>query len=186
MTAHVVMMAANEEIAQKLARKAQLPFRFAATAEEACQALRTDGCDTLVIAALHGYGLDAATFAAENAECGVIVIGREELAADPALLAAQDAGVVFLPLPVAREALLAALTCAAGVKRRIAYLRSVSMARQRRQEEMQSIARAKQLLIQTLGMTEPQAHHFIERQAMDTRQTRAEVARRILKTYDNA
>ena len=35
-----------------------------------------------------------------------------------------------------------------------------------------------------LGMTEPQAHHYIEKQAMDLRATRREVARRILGACD--
>ncbi len=39
--------------------------------------------------------------------------------------------------------------------------------------------------MQTLGLTEAQAHRLIEKQAMDERQTRAEVAMRILKTYEN-
>ena len=38
--------------------------------------------------------------------------------------------------------------------------------------------------MRVLGMTEPQAHHYIEKQAMDLRATRREVARRILGACD--
>ena len=44
--------------------------------------------------------------------------------------------------------------------------------------------RAKCVLIQYLGMTEEQAHRQIEKQAMDTRQTKAAIARAILATYE--
>ena len=49
---------------------------------------------------------------------------------------------------------------------------------------MRLIDRAKCVLIQYLTMTEPQAHRYIEKQAMDTRTTRREVAQQILRTYE--
>ncbi len=50
-------------------------------------------------------------------------------------------------------------------------------------EEMRLINRAKCTLIEYLKFTEPQAHRYIEKQAMNNRQTRREVAERILNTY---
>ena len=35
-----------------------------------------------------------------------------------------------------------------------------------------------------LQMSEPQAHRYLEKQAMDMRLTRAEVARSVLQTYE--
>lgn len=46
------------------------------------------------------------------------------------------------------------------------------------------VDRAKCLLIQYQNLTEPQAHRFIEKQAMDRRLTRLDVARQILTTYE--
>jgi len=51
-------------------------------------------------------------------------------------------------------------------------------------EEVRLIDRAKSVLIQYLKLTEPQAHRFIEKRAMDMRMTRKEVAESILKTYE--
>lgn len=51
-------------------------------------------------------------------------------------------------------------------------------------EELRLVSRAKGALMRVLGMTEPQAHHYIEKQAMDLRATRREVARRILGACD--
>ena len=51
-------------------------------------------------------------------------------------------------------------------------------------DEMRLINRAKSTLMKYLKFTEPQAHRYIEKQAMNTRQTRREVAMRILATYE--
>lgn len=50
-------------------------------------------------------------------------------------------------------------------------------------DEMRLINRAKCTLMEYLKFTEPQAHRYIEKQAMNNRQTRREVAEKILKTY---
>lgn len=52
-------------------------------------------------------------------------------------------------------------------------------------EELQLISRAKAVLIEYLKLTEPQAHRYIEKQAMDLGLTRRQVALNILKTYES-
>ncbi len=51
-------------------------------------------------------------------------------------------------------------------------------------EEIKKIDRAKCLLISYLGMNEKQAHKYIEKQSMDFRTTKLEIAGKILKTYE--
>jgi response regulator NasT len=51
-------------------------------------------------------------------------------------------------------------------------------------EEARLINRAKCILIQYLRLTEPQAHRYIEKQAMDKRTSRIDIARNILTTYE--
>lgn len=50
--------------------------------------------------------------------------------------------------------------------------------------DMKLIDRAKCTLVWYLGMTEKESHRFIEKQAMDRRTTRREIALEILKTYE--
>ena len=50
--------------------------------------------------------------------------------------------------------------------------------------DIRTVNRAKWLLIENLGMTEKDAHYYIEKQAMDTRMSRREVAVGIIRTYD--
>lgn len=51
--------------------------------------------------------------------------------------------------------------------------------------ESKIINRAKCVLIQYLKLTEAQAHKYIEKQAMDTRRSKLDVARSILITYES-
>ena len=51
-------------------------------------------------------------------------------------------------------------------------------------EDIRVVNRAKWLLIEHLSMTEQDAHYYIEKQAMDTRLSRREVAEHIIRTYD--
>ena len=52
-------------------------------------------------------------------------------------------------------------------------------------ETMKLVNRAKILLMQNLRMTESQAHHYLEKQAMDLRKSKYDIALRILNTYEN-
>ena len=49
--------------------------------------------------------------------------------------------------------------------------------------EQTAVARAKCLLIEFAHMTEEQAHKYIEKQAMDSRLPKAEIASEIVRTY---
>lgn len=46
------------------------------------------------------------------------------------------------------------------------------------------IQRAKKTLMRYLGMSEPQAHRFLEQNAMNLRVKKVEIARGVLKMYD--
>lgn len=52
-------------------------------------------------------------------------------------------------------------------------------------EDIKIIDRAKLLLVTCLGMSEDQAHRYLEKQAMDLRTSRLEVAKQVIQTYEN-
>ena len=70
-------------------------------------------------------------------------------------------------------------------RRRILGLKNENVRLQKKIEEIRLVDRAKCALIEYLGMTEAQAHRHIEKQAMDLRMTRREVAQGILQTYES-
>ena len=49
--------------------------------------------------------------------------------------------------------------------------------------EIKNVNRAKWLLIDVLSMSEKEAHRYIEKLAMDTRRSKADVAAEIIKEY---
>ena len=65
----------------------------------------------------------------------------------------------------------------------LAKLEAKQQSVEERMEEIRLVNRAKWLLIQCLNMTEAQAHRYIEKQSMDTRVSKREVAQDIIKTY---
>lgn len=52
-------------------------------------------------------------------------------------------------------------------------------------EDMKVINRAKFLLISCLNMSEAQAHRYLEKQAMDMRTNKLQIAKQVIKTYEN-
>lgn len=50
-------------------------------------------------------------------------------------------------------------------------------------EEIRLVNRAKWLLIECLSMSEAEAHRYIEKQSMDLRISKREVAQKIIETY---
>lgn len=56
---------------------------------------------------------------------------------------------------------------------------------QQKMQDLKLVDRAKCMLIQYLRISESQAHRHIQKQAMDQRITQADVAKDILKTYEN-
>lgn len=129
---------------------------------------------------------DGRTLAADTAlasETGVILLVRSELvgAAD----GAQEAGALVLEKPLSRPAFEQAVRLAEATRRRLLGLRNENRLLQSKIEEIRLVDRAKCVLIQVLHLTEPQAHRYIERQAMDRRVSRREIAEGILRTYEN-
>lgn len=52
-------------------------------------------------------------------------------------------------------------------------------------EDMKIINRAKLLLITCLNMSEQEAHRYLEKQAMDMRMSKMQIAMQVIKTYEN-
>ena len=96
-----------------------------------------------------------------------------------------DAGVFVIEKPIDRRLFDQALRFIAAAQNRLASLLEENARLHRQLQDLRLIDRAKCLLIETLGMTEPQAHRYIEQQAMDLRMTKREIAGEIIRTYEN-
>ncbi len=128
-------------------------------------------------------GFELAQAAAEKTSAGVVLVARAELA-DAMARQVEDYGVIVAEWPLNRFLFHQALKIAAASRRRVYELKRKNITLQRQLEEAKLIDRAKCALIQVLHMTEPQAHRYIEKQAMDRRVTKREVAAAIIEMYE--
>lgn len=128
-----------------------------------------------------GEGL--AITATEVTASGVLLLVRADLA-DAVSAKVEDYGVVVLPKPVNRQLFFQSVKLLGASQRRLQGLKRENAQLLQKIEEIRLVDRAKCVLIQQLNFTEPQAHRHIEKQAMDRRITRREVAEGILSSYE--
>lgn len=130
------------------------------------------------------YGEGLALTVAETSMAGVIIIVKSELA-DDISVKVEDLGVLVLSKPLNRILFFQSLKLIAASRRRLLGLRAEYAKLQKKIEDIRLVDRAKCALIQYLNITEPQAHRYIEKQAMDRRITKREVAESILSIYES-
>ena len=96
----------------------------------------------------------------------------------------EDCGVITVEKPVNRGLFWNAIkvTQAASVKMQRMYCENRKL--QQKIEDLRIVDRAKCALISYLRMSEQEAHKYIERQAMDMRLPKREIAEEILRTYE--
>jgi len=94
-------------------------------------------------------------------------------------------GIYMIAKPLKRAVFLQLLRCIMVQTRQMKQLQAERDRLSRQIQEANLLNRAKLLLIQVLKLSEPQAHHYIEKQAMDLRITKREVAEGIINTYEN-
>ena len=96
----------------------------------------------------------------------------------------EDEGVLALAKPLTRQTLDMGLHMSTALRGKLVQMDRRNRALQEKMTDIRTINRAKWLLIEQLRMTESEAHYYIERQAMDTRLSRREVAENIIRSYD--
>ena len=89
-----------------------------------------------------------------------------------------------MPRPVNRQTFYIAIKLLVATHARLAKMEKQNRTLKEKMEDIRVVNRAKWLLIEHLSMTEQDAHYYIEKQAMDTRLSRREVAEHIIRTYD--
>lgn len=130
------------------------------------------------------FGHDLCLSAAQATAAGVLMLVRGEQA-DEVSARVESSGVLVVPKPLNRAFLYQAIRLVEASRQRLLSLRRETETLKNRIEEIRLVDRAKCALIQYLGMTEPQAHRHIEKEAMDRRVTRGRIAEDILKTYES-
>lgn len=131
------------------------------------------------------FGHELATDLAEKTKAGVVLVVKAELY--ETVSAKVDAsGVIVAQKPINRMLLYQSMRIAAAAGRRLEALQKENQKLQKKIHELQLVGRAKCALVQYRHLTEQEAHHYIEKQAMDQRVPRLDIAEDILHTYEDA
>lgn len=96
----------------------------------------------------------------------------------------EDEGVLVLSKPLTQQALQGGIRLVTALRGKLMRMDKKNQALQEKMADIRTVSRAKWLLIEQLRMTESEAHHYIEKQAMDMRLSRREVAENIIRSYD--
>ena len=127
-------------------------------------------------------GPSLAFFAVENTSAAVILLIKSEIA-DETAAQVEAEGVLVLAKPFGRAMFSQTLRLGLAARRRMLGLRNENIQLQKKIEEIRIVDRAKCVLMEVLSLSEPQAHRYLEKEAMDRRITRREVAEQVLRTY---
>ncbi|MCL2108834.1 MAG: ANTAR domain-containing protein [Oscillospiraceae bacterium] len=114
----------------------------------------------------------------------VILIVKSEFF-DAVSAICEDDGVLTIAKPVNKTVFWSALSLAKSARKRIRRVQDENKKLIQKIEDIRIVDRAKCILISYMSMDEKEAHRYIEKQAMDMRSTKREVAEGILKTYEN-
>ena len=96
----------------------------------------------------------------------------------------EDDGVLTIARPINRVVFWAALKLSISAQNRLRNIQAENNKLKQKIEDIRIVDRAKYILITYMNMSEQEAHRYIEKQAMDMRSTRRQIAEGILKTYE--
>lgn len=119
-----------------------------------------------------------------DSSSGILMLVKSDLYEQVAYRV-EDSGIFTLPKPNSSQMIYNAVKLLSVYAARLKKLEQKNRTMQEKMTDIRTINRAKWLLIENLNMSENDAHRYIEKQAMDTRSTRREVAEGIIRTYDN-
>lgn len=129
------------------------------------------------------YGFEVAELVCDSSMASCIMIVKNDNA-DAVSERVEDMGVMVISKPLSRSLFFRAMKFVNASRKRLLGLQSENLKLHKKLEEIRIINRAKLALMQYLGFTEQQAHRYLEKQAMDLRCTKKEIALKVIKMYE--
>lgn len=171
-------------ISQSLPRSDYDPILRAGDAGETRRMLLNAPVDIVIINTplKDDFGTELALDLADGS-AGVLLLVKNELY-DQICYKVEDSGVLTLGKPTSRQGFYSAVKLLTAMTARLSKLEKANHTLQEKMADIRVVNRAKWLLIEHHHMKEQDAHYFIEKQAMDTRLSRREVAENIIRSYD--
>ena len=158
------------------------PLRAGSAGEAKRMLLETDVDLVILNAPLRDeFGTQLALNLAQDNLCVLMLVPAESF--DAVCYKVEDEGILTLSKPVSRNGLLGAIKLLTAMRGKLRKLDRQNQALQEKMQDIRTVNRAKWLLIEIKRMTENEAHYYIEKQAMDMRLSRREVAEEIIRYY---
>lgn len=160
------------------------PVVYARSSAEAQRLLAENSYDIVIINTplSDDFGLRLASYVSSNTTAGVLLLVKSDRYTETSAKMLSY-GVMTLPKPTSSQMLTQTLGVLCATRERLRRMEEKQLSVEQKMEEIRLVNRAKWLLIETLGMSEAESHRYIEKQAMDLRISKAQVARNIIHTY---
>ena len=129
-------------------------------------------------------GLRFSVDAADRCDGSVVLFLAREEQYDEVWETLVSRGVFTLRKPLSKNVMEAASDWLISARERIRRTEKKTLSIEEKMNEIRLVNRAKWLLISELKMTEPDAHRYIEKQAMDRCVPKRRIAEEIIKTYN--
>lgn len=155
------------------------PVLYASSAAEARRTLLRTSVDIMIINMPLSDEFGTSLAISSSKQCAVAALVKPDLL-ERAVYKLEPYGVITLSKVIQRSVLYQTLMVLAASQMKIRSLREEASTLERRLRELKLVTKAKGLLITKKGMTEEQAHRFIERSAMDSGAKKADAARQII------
>ena len=94
-------------------------------------------------------------------------------------------GIFVIPKPNTQRNVAQSVTLLCAICERLRKYGKKTRTLREKMDSIRIVNRAKWLLIERLGMTEQDAHGYIEKEAMNRRRTSREIAEEIIRMYEN-
>ena len=128
------------------------------------------------------FGVNFAIDTGDTSGCGVLLCVNAEFF-DEVTDKCEDYGILTVSKPTTKAIVKQSLKLLQATRRRLSKMEKKNASFEQKPAEIKNVNRAKWLLIDVLSMSEKEAHRYIEKLAMDTRRSKADVAAEIIKEY---
>lgn len=174
-----------EFIKEVLPKNDFYPILTAANAGEAKRALINSDVDIVIINTPLGddFGMRLAIDIVTERKAGVLLLVKTELYEEVSYKMEQY-GVLTLTKALNRTTLYQTVKLLSATSNKIRRLEENAQRLEKRLHEMKTVNKAKGYLIEFEGLTEEEAHKFIEKDAMDNCIRKIDAAKKIIDKYE--
>lgn len=174
----------NDALSALLPTSKYSPTNFVSNISAAKRALAERAFDFVIINSPlpDDIGTRFAIDTGSSKETVVLLMVRAELQAEIYDKVAEH-GVFVLPKPTSKPTMAVALSWLSSAREKLRKTEKKTLSIEEKMEEIRIVNRAKWILIRELKLDEPEAHRYIEKQAMDRCISKRIVAEEIIKTY---